>query len=253
MKGGVKGIGWIRGRFLLEAPVEVAAPLHERGSHTVSFFLLRPRFVQTRIYEAVRRIFVYVTTAISPRSKFYMLIQIRNADSFSAYIYICRRRQQFTGGGGETGCEKVITEGKTYRINFDRSSLNFLSPACCKPVNPNGTSFAHHRVSRWSRLVNPQREGKREEKYGELYHRNHSSSCARSVVWSVECVVGIASERERKREQLAGPPRAPASFLASRRVCKLPRGRRTMVIPMEDWPCTLCRPQVRDANLLVAG
>lgn len=170
------------------------------------------------------------------------------------YIYICRRRQQFTGGGGgETGCEKVITEGKTYRINFDRSSLNFLSPACCKPVNPNGTSFAHHRVSRWSRLVNPQREGKREEKNGELYHRNHSSSCARSVVWSVECVVGIASERERKREQLAGPPRAPASFLASRRVCKLPRGRRTMVIPMEDWPCTLCRPQVRDANLLVAG
>lgn len=101
--------------------------------------------------------------------------------------------------------------------------------------------------------MNPQREGKREEKNGELYHRNHSSSCARSVVWSVECVVGIASERERKREQLAGPPRAPASFLASRRVCKLPRGRRTMVIPMEDWPCTLCRPQVRDANLLVAG
>lgn len=113
MKGGVKGIGWIRGRFLLEAPVEVAAPLHERGSHTVSFFLLRPRFVQTRIYEAVRRIFVYVTTAISPRSKFYMLIQIRNADSFSAYIYIfVDDDNNLQGGGGRDRLRKGNNRGE---------------------------------------------------------------------------------------------------------------------------------------------
>lgn len=47
-------------------------------SPSFSFLLFRARFVQTRIYETVCRIFVYITTAILVRPELYMLIRIRN-------------------------------------------------------------------------------------------------------------------------------------------------------------------------------
>lgn len=47
-------------------------------SPSFSFLLFRARFVQTRIYETVCRIFVYITTAILVRPELCMLIRIRN-------------------------------------------------------------------------------------------------------------------------------------------------------------------------------
>lgn len=71
---------WDSGGDFSRAPVGLRH-CDERGctvSPSFSFLLFRARFVQTRIYETVCRIFVYITTAILVRPELYMLIRIRN-------------------------------------------------------------------------------------------------------------------------------------------------------------------------------
>lgn len=172
----------------------------------------------------------------------YMLIQIRNADSFSAYIYIYIYLSTTTT---TTICRGRLrkgnkAEGKTYQIN----SIDPALISCPQPVVTCKSKRKLVRPSSCVTMAEVSEPAARTKGKGKKKRRaippKPSSSCRKK--WSVAASNVVDIERERKREQLAGLPRAPASFLASRRVCKLPRGRRTMVIPMEDWPCTLCRP-----------
>ena len=70
--GGSQVAREIRGMIFFRAPRGCVIATNEgarAASPSFSSFSARARFVQTRIYETVRRIFVYITTAILARPK----------------------------------------------------------------------------------------------------------------------------------------------------------------------------------------
>lgn len=236
-----RGLDGFEGGFFSRPSVE-AAPLHERGctlsllSFSSVHALCKLGFTrQSAGYSyMLQRQYWLVPNWLhaNPDSKrrFFLRVYIYIYLSTTTTTTICRGKLR----------KGNKAEGKTYQIN----SIDPALISCPQPVVTCKSKRKLVRPSSCVTMAEVSEPAARTKGKGKKKRRaippKPSSSCRKK--WSVAASNVVDIERERKREQLAGLPRAPASFLASRRVCKLPRGRRTMVIPMEDWPCTLCRP-----------